>query len=238
MWGVSRGNDCVAGVASGGRWYLQRCRLLPIYQETTVYAGPLAHSATQWVTGSATGRGCAGAVSYTECTPIRGWALGRCRTLCGQDADCASGVLPSGRREFRCHDESGECADQAFLGSHIGDQCMSGHCVDGVCCDTGCDSLCESCQNETGIQSGTCSPLLLGPTRGKCRQPRSSCGTVSYCDGAGACSLYSKSTVCLGAYCDGDDRLNAVGVMVRTCSCKSSVVRTLHMRRERLPFKL
>ena len=216
--GVSRGNDCVAGVASecgldGTCDGAGSCRF---YQETTVCVGATC------TLGDAVGdRFCNGAgmctepVSYTECAPYAcDGRSAECRTLCGQDADCASGVLPSGRREFRCHDESGECTDQAFLGEVCsGDsQCVSGHCVDGVCCDTGCDSLCESClQNETGIQSGTCSPIVAGTDPGaECaEQPRSSCGTAGYCDGAGACSLYSKSTVCLGAYCDGDDRLNA-----------------------------
>ena len=155
--GVGRGNDCVAGVASGADSMVPATvqALADFIKKQLFVLGPLAHSATQWVTGSATGRGCAPEpVSYTECAPTRVMGARRsAEPYAVKDADCASGVLPSGRREFRCHDESGECTDQAFLGEVCsGDsQCVSGHCVDGVCCDTGCDSLCESClQNRDG----------------------------------------------------------------------------------------
>ena len=38
--------------------------------------------------------------------------------------------------------------------------CISGNCVDGVCCDTACDGVCESC-SQTGLV-GQCSPAMAG----------------------------------------------------------------------------
>lgn len=38
--------------------------------------------------------------------------------------------------------------------------CISGNCVDGVCCDTACDGICESC-SQTGLV-GQCSPAMAG----------------------------------------------------------------------------
>ena len=38
--------------------------------------------------------------------------------------------------------------------------CISGNCVDGVCCDTACDGVCESC-NQPGLV-GQCSPAMQG----------------------------------------------------------------------------
>jgi len=38
--------------------------------------------------------------------------------------------------------------------------CISGNCVDGVCCDTACDGVCESC-NQPGLV-GQCSPAMMG----------------------------------------------------------------------------
>lgn len=40
------------------------------------------------------------------------------------------------------------------------DTCITGFCVDGVCCDTRCDGTCESC-SLTGTE-GTCSPIAMG----------------------------------------------------------------------------
>ncbi|HWE30822.1 MAG TPA: hypothetical protein VHB97_22600, partial [Polyangia bacterium] len=41
-----------------------------------------------------------------------------------------------------------------------GTDCISGNCVDGVCCDTPCDGVCESC-NQPGL-AGACSPAMTG----------------------------------------------------------------------------
>lgn len=78
-------------------------------------------------------------------------------------------------------------------------ECMSGFCVDDVCCATACDGVCERC-DETG--RGGCTPVVAGT------DPHSECGVVSCethyvamddvcsfredvadsaCDGAGAC---------------------------------------------------
>jgi hypothetical protein len=41
-----------------------------------------------------------------------------------------------------------------------GTDCISGNCADGVCCDTPCDGVCESC-NQAGLV-GACSPAMTG----------------------------------------------------------------------------
>ena len=77
--------------------------------------------------------------------------------------------------------------------------CMSGFCVDGVCCGTACDGECERCD---GSAPGTCAPVGDG------MDPDDECGAItcqteyiatgdvcsfredatdSACDGAGAC---------------------------------------------------
>ncbi len=39
--------------------------------------------------------------------------------------------------------------------------CASDHCVDGLCCNTSCDALCERCAVEAGAaEDGICGPLL------------------------------------------------------------------------------
>jgi len=96
------------------------------------------------------------------------------------------------------------------------DQCDSGFCVDGVCCDTSCNSGCTSCiQANTDVADGTCSPVRAGedPNSSCSAQSASSCGRDGECDGAGACRLYAEGTVCSDLGCLGADSLQSE----RTC---------------------
>ena len=44
------------------------------------------------------------------------------------------------------------------------DWCNSGHCVEGLCCETNCDGLCMGCTEAlTGIESGNCRPVVDNP---------------------------------------------------------------------------
>ncbi|MDB5937630.1 MAG: uncharacterized protein JWQ01_4974 [Massilia sp.] len=81
------------------------------------------------------------------------------------------------------------------------DVCASGFCIDGICCDTGCNGQCQACDTQN---VGKCSPVT-GPPHGS----RSACtGTGTLCGGAcdgtnpSACAYPSNSTIC-GAACDG-----------------------------------
>jgi hypothetical protein len=75
-------------------------------------------------------------------------------------------------------------------------ECISGHCSpDGVCCDTACQGLCQSC-----AQSGHEGSCLLVPSG---EDPRDVCTEAACltgnCDGLGACELKASGTSC------GDD---------------------------------
>ncbi len=42
-------------------------------------------------------------------------------------------------------------------------ECGSGFCVDGVCCNTACDGLCEACTGaKTMVSDGTCADVVVG----------------------------------------------------------------------------
>lgn len=60
-----------------------------------------------------------------------------------------------------------------------GTDCVSGACVDGVCCDTACDGVCESC-NVSG-RAGTCAPVP------RATDPARECMPGFVCNGARAC---------------------------------------------------
>ncbi|MBM4394027.1 MAG: hypothetical protein FJ090_23110, partial [Deltaproteobacteria bacterium] len=72
--------------------------------------------------------------------------------------------------------------------------CKSGFCVDGVCCESACDSTCLACSRAaTGGSDGTCADVQanLDP-RGDCADDGApACGLNGLCDGAGACDRYA-----------------------------------------------
>lgn len=90
---------------------------------------------------------------------------------------CTATSCPRGQRcgaEMHCVvvvANGGECTSA--------DQCESGACADGVCCERACDGTCESC-DLPGLE-GTCKPIPVGT------DPASECGATRACDGHGAC---------------------------------------------------
>jgi len=73
----------------------------------------------------------------------------------------------------------------------IGSNCISGFCVDGVCCNTACTGLCQACTitKTINIANGTCGPIFTGI------DPDNECpGDERFC-AAGAC-VATNGTVC------------------------------------------
>src|SRR6185503_14031468 len=60
-----------------------------------------------------------------------------CLTSCSIDAHCIGSAYCT----------SPSCMPRLDQGQGCGgdNQCITGHCKDGVCCDTGCGGTCESC---------------------------------------------------------------------------------------------
>jgi len=111
---------------------------------------------------------CIGGGSKTVgCAPYRCGGH-RCTTSCLTDTDCAVGAL--------C--EAGLCLFPRELGERCDAdwQCRSDYCVDGVCCDDRCDSLCATCSAETG---GNCTRFVcdndLSCTAGFCNEATGMC---------------------------------------------------------------
>jgi MYXO-CTERM domain-containing protein len=84
--------------------------------------------------------------------------------------------------------------------------CRTGNCVDGVCCNTACTGLCQSCvAAKTGGTSGTCAPIKDG-TDPDAECPGAACaaGTKEnghVCNGAGACRV-TTSKACAPYVCN------------------------------------
>jgi len=90
-----------------------------------------------------------------------------CASDCIGDSDCD----PSGH----CDEAQNVCLDDfpAGFGCVVADDCLTAHCVDGVCCDASCAGTCAACDLST---PGTCSLVPDG------EDPDAECGAVA-CDG-------------------------------------------------------
>lgn len=123
-----------------------------------------------------------------------------CLTSCSTHEDCVDGAL--------CVEAT--CQGQLSLGEPCPSDpwCKSGHCAEGVCCESACDAPCFSCQGvATGEPDGTCAPALAqtNPRHGCTAQAPDSCGQQGWCDGNGACALWPADTPCGPSLCLGPD---------------------------------
>jgi hypothetical protein len=121
-------------------------------------------------------------------------ATNGCLSECQDDSQCSGGR----------HCQSGSCVGEAGVCTEDA-ECISGNCVDGVCCNTACQGPCVSCALPGKL--GACSPVAAGM-----RDPRAlcvdegapSCGHDGTCDGLGGCGLYAAGVSCaVGSSCSG-----------------------------------
>jgi hypothetical protein len=94
------------------------------------------------------------------------------------------------------------------------DECSSGFCVDGVCCNSACTERCKTCAASSSL--GECAYVPSGVasqrTNDCLASVPSTCGLDGTCDGAGACRSYVAGTECGGRACQG-----SVLASVSTC---------------------
>jgi len=108
----------------------------------------------------------------------------------GQDPDneCSGATTCNG---------AGGCTSLLNNGSActLGSQCLSGQCVDGVCCNSSCSGICQRCSLPGSV--GTCTVIPNG------QDPDNECSGATTCNGAGGCtSLLNNGSACtLGSQC-------------------------------------
>lgn len=70
--------------------------------------------------------------------------------------------------------------------------CASGHCVEGICCDTACTGLCSACSaaKKGSGANGTCGAIGSG------LDPDNECNGAVSCSGTGTCAYFANGTVC------------------------------------------
>jgi hypothetical protein len=100
------------------------------------------------------------------------------------------------------------------------EECASGFCIDGVCCDSPCEHGCMIC-DIPGLL-GACSPVPAGGrpvVDGTCMaEPVSSCGLDGTCDGRGNCQKYPDGTPCGQGTCAGDSIQGAKACQAGRCT--------------------
>jgi hypothetical protein len=153
------------------------------YPSGTSCGADVCTAGTETVGGRCDGKGTCVAGGLSACSP----------SSCGSTADCAAG--------FVCN---GTICGKKVNGTicTTATECGSGYCEQGVCCNTGCEATCQSC-NLSAATAGTCTNVPVGtdPLNQCADATAATCGTNGSCDGAGKCQLYPSGTVCLAQSC-------------------------------------
>jgi hypothetical protein len=105
-----------------------------------------------------------------------------------------------------------------------GQECRSGFCRHGRCCNEACAALCFAC--DLPAAPGTCLRIAAGgDSRGGCpAEPASGCGLDGTCDGAGACRKHVAGTICVPASCSPGAE-NEPGICTGEGVCREGIRR-------------
>jgi hypothetical protein len=138
--------------------------------------------------------GCGGTLDCGTCATGDTCTLG----VCG----CTNGVKNGTETDVDC---GGVCLTKCAQGAICitNNDCSTGSCADGVCCNTACLGACQACVNaKTGAATGTCANITAGtdPDNECAATAASTCGTTGFCS-AGACALHPVGTQCAPASC-------------------------------------
>jgi MYXO-CTERM domain-containing protein len=128
-----------------------------------------------------------------------------CSTTCVVSTDCGTGSYCA----------TGQCKPREAQGAPCttNDGCVSGHCVDAVCCNVACASQCQACDVSGTV--GTCTAVTGKPhgSRPGCTTDGSTCG--GSCNGTvvTSCTYPGNTLQCRAASCNSD-----VAILPATCS--------------------
>jgi len=139
---------------------------------------------------------------FDGCNGYRCGGSGICMTACEYTNDCYT--------DYFCANDK-FCVNKLDLGgdcSDIGkDACKSGHCSDGLCCDTACDNECEKC----GV-NGQCESIRNGEDPDTCgNADLRQCDENGVCKGlpGHSCEKATAANDCLSGICNDNDYDNA-----------------------------
>lgn len=176
-----------------------------LYAAGVTCSGPTCTGGVKTLPKLCNGEGTCGVLGVVQCEPAE-CAGNLCLTDCIDDDGCQNSEY--------CDPVTNNCNDKLVQGSacFTPNQCTTNFCVDGVCCESACNSLCMACSASLGQgQDGQCSPVLSGADpKGDCEAtPPSTCGTDGECNGGGACRMHGATATCGASSCMGGVQTNA-----------------------------
>jgi hypothetical protein len=146
-----------------------------------------------------------------------------CRVTCTSDSQCLPPRVCS----------NGSCGKRG-PGQTCGaaEQCESGFCVDGVCCENACAGRCTTCASARA--RGKCVPVPAGnadlralapgsavdPAQSCADQGPQSCGANGRCDGKGGCEIYRDNTICAPGSCEATTNQGTAPSVCRAGRCE------------------
>ena len=201
---VARGNppahagcDAQPAASCGANGLCDGTGQCQLYDDTTVCGDAVCDKGSNSFAREARcdGHGaCAGGGPALSCAPFMCRPDGKaCADRCGGTGDC---VAPNACSNGSCG------AIGNGLPCHNANQCQSGFCVDGVCCNTPCTEQCMACDLTASL--GTCAQVPAGNPhggRGACSGAGSSCGGQCTPASATACTYPAGETICRSATC-------------------------------------
>jgi len=140
--------------------------------------GQTCASGVECVSGNCVDGRCCNSACTTTCQACNvAGSLGTCSNLTGGVDD----TFPANACVGTNSCAAGTCKKDNGQVCGAGAECVSGNCIDGVCCNTACGATCFSCNVAGSV--GTCTPNLAGTeTSNECNT-----GAAPTCNGAGAC---------------------------------------------------
>ncbi|MCC6213656.1 MAG: hypothetical protein IT376_02220 [Polyangiaceae bacterium] len=169
-----------------------------------LYPPGTACGSTSCASGTQQGNTCNGfgtctPASTTQCAPYTCLNASVCATSCSDDTFCIASAF--------CDTTTSTCTPDKPSGQACtaDNQCTSGFCTDGVCCDQRCGGLCRACtaalkgsgsDGTCGFVGDTTDPEFECPDDGS-----ATCDRDGMCNGAGACRLYAAGTACGATTC-------------------------------------
>ena len=146
----------------------------------------------QTAAGTCNGQGTCIAGATQSCAP--NVCIGAtCGQACTADNQCAAGSFCDANKCVQKKAAAAPCNGN--------NQCASSFCVDGVCCDSACGTMCFACNVAGKIGTCTAAPAGQDP-RNQCpAEAQTSCGRAGGCNGSGACRQWPAGTVCAPGSC-------------------------------------
>lgn len=155
--------------------------------------------------------------------------IAACGTVRNNEGACDDHVKNGAETDVDCGGACGTCGSGFACATEA--DCVSGNCVDGVCCNNACKGACMACSAaKTDAANGECAPVTAGmdPDSECTAASAASCGAAGMgCNGsatAPGCVLYAAGTECVtptcaagsetgGSSCDGAGRCVADGAV-------------------------